>query len=981
MNENNTSERIKNYLMSGRLHKADAAVAAVLIVLIVILQMVSMPLSEALNDSTEVSYGYKAVEADGLYYVIDSGHARAICFNKDGKAEFELTQGPDGEGLYIDEISVGKDCLYISTSVWDGMLLAGEQVLKYDLDGKYIETVTDNDYASDGETVNKHKLYGLHASDEGVSYAACLRDKVVFYTNGKEVYSLKYDNAFNAVSDIAISGNDLIILNKNGEIRRFDPSGKDTLVYTTDWAAQRIRVPFRIGVNGDEVLFTDIRTQTALTTNTAAETAVILAYETDSQTVTATEDGKGVLLTDSEGLRVTGDKDTVYTTVRKSTPVLIRQAAFLFALFFEIAAVLIVLCRFVSIMRARRKEGAKMSGSDTLVVLGLAAFVGVIVSAMLLNAFEDSYKDKIREQLKTTAYVVAAGIDESDLDDVVIAKDYGNEAYNNLCTTMKHAIPMNVEFSRTAYCNIMRLSDEGSYGYAIAYLDESIGTFFRVDDFEKKELQEVYDTGKPVWNDESADVSGTYLSVKVPIKGDDDSVVGVVAVGADTYVVQDMISAMRSKVLLSIVAIVLLLWIVISEATSFVKARSEYNLAGSAADRMPPHLVRILIFTIFSAYNLVSSFLPVYILRNSDTLPEAWRSTGAALPMTVNIFVMGIMSLFCAKAVRRLGIKRVFMISMLCSLAGNLIIVILPGYAPIMTGLILDGIGVGLITNAVYVMLTYLPDESERQEGFAIYNTASLSGINFGMILGGLLATNVGQRNVFVVAAIFWAALLLLGSYLTGTLAGILKAPDEEEDDDRHTAGKFLRHKSIWSFIVLIQNPYIIFNSFVFYFVPLFSDGLGYGEVMASVFLMLYSETAVMLGKSLPDKAEKTLGSRALYAAVGLNVLAVAIFTLTWNVQGLIVALLLLGLSASFAKPSQQSYFLGLKPTQKYGEDKAMGLYNFSENIGESLGPVVFGRLMAGTQAGIMAFLGLIVALGGAHFALNGKEIHKNAGN
>jgi MFS-type transporter involved in bile tolerance (Atg22 family) len=98
-------------------------------------------------------------------------------------------------------------------------------------------------------------------------------------------------------------------------------------------------------------------------------------------------------------------------------------------------------------------------------------------------------------------------------------------------------------------------------------------------------------------------------------------------------------------------------------------------------------------------------------------------------------------------------------------------------------------------------------------------------------------------------------------------------------------------------------------------------------------------------------------------------------------VQGLIVALLLLGLSASFAKPSQQSYFLGLKPTQKYGEDKAMGLYNFSENIGESLGPVVFGRLMAGTQAGIMAFLGLIVALGGAHFALNGKEIHKNAGN
>ncbi len=977
MKENNTKGKIKNYLLSGSLCKADAAVAAVLILLIVAIQMVSMPLSEALKDSTEVSYGYKAVEAGGLYYVIDSGHERLLCFDKDSRARFALTEGPDGFGLYIDDVSVGKDSLYITVSEWDGMLLAGEKVLKYDLDGKYIDTVAVRDYAADNEVVNKHKLYGVQASDEGVSYAECLKDKVVFYTNDEAVYTLNYDDAFNAVSDIAISGSDLIILNKNGEIRRFDPSGNDNLIYTTEWAAQRIRIPFRIGLSGDNVLFTDIRTQTVLITDAANETASIVAYETESQTVTAAEDGSGVLLTDSEGLRVTGKKDTVYTTVRKSTPVLVRQTAFLLVVILLAAAVVITLIRLIMILKANK--GKKVSGSDTLIVLGMAAFVGIIVSAMLLGAFEDSYKDKIREQLKTTAYVVAAGIDESDLDGVVLARDFGNEAYENLCTTMKNAIPMNVDFSRTAYCNIMRLSDEGNYGYAIAYLDQSIGTFFRVDDFEKKELQEVYDTGKPVWNDQSADVSGTYLSVKVPIKGEDGSVVGVVAVGSDTYVVQDMIGAMRRKVLLSIVAIVLLLWIVISEATSFIKARSEY-VENAVKGRMPAHLVRILIFTIFSAYNLVSSFLPVYILRNSDALPAAWRSTGAALPMTVNIFVMGIMSLFCAKAVRKLGIKRVFMISMLCSLTGNLVIVLLKGYAPIMAGLVLDGIGVGLITNAVYVMLTYLPDEAERQEGFAIYNTASLSGINFGMILGGLLATNIGQKNVFFVAALFWGVLLLLGSYLTGTLAGILKAPDEEEDtEDRHTVGKFLRNRSIWSFIVLIQNPYIIFNSFIFYFVPLFSDGLGYGEVMASVFLMLYSETAVMLGKSLPDQVEKKLGSRALYAAIGLNVLAVAIFTITWNVQGLIISLLLLGLSASFAKPSQQTYFLGLKATQKYGEDRAMGIYNFSENIGESLGPVVFGRLMAGTQAGIMAFLGLIVALGGAHFALNGKEIRKDA--
>jgi len=90
------------------------------------------------------------------------------------------------------------------------------------------------------------------------------------------------------------------------------------------------------------------------------------------------------------------------------------------------------------------------------------------------------------------------------------------------------------------------------------------------------------------------------------------------------------------------------------------------------------------------------------------------------------------------------------------------------------------------------------------------------------------------------------------------------------------------------------------------------------------------------------------------------------------------MALIILGIAASFGKPSQQAYFLSRKITKEYGEDKAMGIYNFSENIGESLGPMVFARLVGASFMNFATFLGTITGLGTLHFVLNRKELKEN---
>ena len=138
----------------------------------------------------------------------------------------------------------------------------------------------------------------------------------------------------------------------------------------------------------------------------------------------------------------------------------------------------------------------------------------------------------------------------------------------------------------------------------------------------------------------------------------------------------------------------------------------------------------------------------------------------ASLPFTVNIFVMGAMSLITPTLIKKLGMGHVLIISSLSALYGNFVMFLIPGSYPIIFfGLIMDGIGVGLITNATYVLLTYIKDEDDRQQGFNVYNIASLTGSNFGMMLGSILAVLLSQRATFLIVALIWLSLMEIRTF------------------------------------------------------------------------------------------------------------------------------------------------------------------------------------------------------------------------
>lgn len=973
----------REYLFLHELKTADIVLGIFASVLLVLCWSFRMPFSEVFAPDVDITLGYSAKQdADGLYYVVDNGHNRLLCFDGQSRLKYAMENPSTGEdSLYIEDFAIDNGLLYLSATEWNGMLLSKEVVAVFQK-GRYVRTITERDYS--GMQVNKHRFHGITVQDGVLSYIETEKDsltahRVTLADGSERTQQISLKNAFNAVGDGAFYGDAFYVLQKNGNITACEGE-KQIQVYSTRWKGEENRFPYRMTISpGGEVAFMDIYAGQVVKVDSNLRKGIPIGEKTVSQTIHYTQDGSGRMYLEDDALRVVSDAGTVtYLTLQKN----VWQMAFQIGWF--VALVLLVILLSILLFRTAVATVTRKYETSQLVSFGViatVAMVAAILCGMLIGNFSDIYRGRIMVMMENSARIVANQIPAETISKIQRAEDFDSAAYKSLCDLMEKVFPMDVDLNQQTYCNILRLSEDGERGFTVAYMDQSVGDFFPLDETETEEVRRIYQEGTSalaVWNENVADVSGTYLVVKVPICND-GSVSGVVAVGMDTYVINGMITRLQLQILLSVIVILMLIWLIISEAMAWFSNLSIYrrSLLNGKVDTIPGHLIRLLVFAVFGCYNMTATFLPVWILRNSELFAEASRELMASLPLTVNIFVMGVMSLTTALAVRHLGIGKIMTLSTLCSLSGNLIMFLIPSYFAIFVGLLLDGIGVGLITNATYGLLTYVKEEENQQWGFTIYNAACLSGINFGMLLGSLLAVAIGQRPVFLIVAAVWLVLMLAGNLMVRQLTGLVAASAQEKSAGEISIGRFLFNKPVLSFIVLIQNPYIVFNSFVFYFVPLFCGNMGYDETIVSILIMVYSEVAVLMGDTLTRRITQTLGNKGMYVAYLTNVAAVMVFALTRNMLGLVLALLMMGTAAGYGKTLQQIWFLKQKQVGRYGEDRAMGVYNFTENIGESLGPIVFSRLMAQRPllGAVSAFCGGMVALGGAHFALNSREL------
>ena len=924
-------------------------------------------------------------DGQGSIFVIDDERSRVVKINSREEVEYVLKcnrQEADSFSYVEDMEADPAGNIYLLDAGWDDTdsAVAREAILVYDAQGRYVDTLLEITY--EDEFLDKHKLFALSYWDRALYYVQSEQEGFYVYKVSVETKEIEriafyeYDNAFNLIQDYTLNSNAAAVyaLDKRGKILK-GADGVLTYLYDTgaDPAYAGETALYRLVSDGNHsVYLTDIRQNKLYRYTEGTESLKVFADQGQVLSITSAfaQDGSIVLgmLLDSEvqicridpGSR--GEDDPVIiipqisgNSFAKSSSYLMRETAFQLSVIVAALSLFWLAIRVLIFLFGIRLSAVQKNG---VLAAGTAAAVAILIVTQLLDQFADVYREELMNKLSILAHTVSGMVDGDSLGRIRTSEDYMNEDYQALMAALQQSLNREDEYVQEMYCNVLRYED--GKGFAIAYLDNSIGTYYPREEEETLELAHIYETGREVRNAVN-DTTGSYIYVCVPVMDGQGAVVGVIEVGTTTNVISKNIDRMKRSVLVTLTLVIFMVLSLFGETLSFFEWRARYkndkredSLQESQKTRIPLHLLRLSIFVTYMAFNVASSFMPIYAARFVTDDLRIPGELAASLPITLNLIFVGVTSVFCAPLLKRFSFRSVAAVGAGISMCGDATLFLGQSYYLLVLGLILNGIGMGLITNSTNTFIASVAGEDVRTAGFSLFNAGSLSGTACGMMLGASLAGVAGQRSVFFCSAFIWALVMVLFWVLGRSLGGVL-----EKEKQHKNVGAFLTSRGVLPYMLLIQFPYVMVNSFVFYYVPIYGNAQGFSESIVCLLLMLNSLCSVYLSVAVTKYMSNKFKQGAIYLSGGIALTALLLFGFHSTVPMLLAVLLLLGFAGSFGTSVRQTYFTGLSGVQEYGEESAMGVYNLMDNLGGSAGPILFGVIMSGADPlpGLAAFV------------------------
>lgn len=965
-------QKILKYMWQKKIRKLDLFMALILAAGLFFLGSQAYKADGLFKSSITMTDAYMACQDEkGNTYIIDNGHTRVLKLNLEYEVEFSLRGNSREEDTisYVSDLAVGSSGdIFVEENHWGGMYIDREAILVYDADGNYKATCYDVPY--NDEYVDKRKIFGMTAWENWIYFAVLHSDVIEIRRIDQTSYlseavaAIDYTNAFNAVYDVSLKPSEkcMYVLDKRGQVLYFDEALQEVLydcAKDPEYAGKAAFYTMAADSEGN-IYLADIKGNSIFRLAKASDGLERLISGGTALSVDVQTQADGTVLVsavyDGELYQIDGGNNVAFRgSVFERTA---DFSIFMAIIYAAGAAVLLsgiwVLARGIALLSGLKFSDVTRNG---ILISGIVVIVVAIIVAQLMASFRSVYTEELFEKLSISAHAVSTQLDAEIIEDVNAPEDFMSDAYNALMDVMEKTLNREYEFNQNIYCNILKY--ENGEAFSVAYLDQSTGTYYPLDEVETQEVAFVYETGTDVLNGGKDDVAGSFAYVKAPVFGERGHVAAVVAVGSDTTLISQQIRDMQGTVLITLVTIILVLLFLFGEVLGFFDLRSKYKKSAAAAETqgmdgkseaVPLHMVRLIIFVTFLAFNMATSFLSVYAARLVSDNIGIPRELAASLPVTLNLAFMGIMSLFCAPLMSRFCFKNIAAVSAVICFAGDMTIFLNSNYYALIGGLVLNGIGVGLITNCLNMFISSSRDMDLKRDGFTIFNSGSTSGINIGSMLGASLAGALSQQKVFAVSAAAWIVVaflfLALGKYIS-------RAGKMAEDEAKRSVGKsmgfgrFIVSPGVWGYMLCVQIPYIMLNSFIFYYVPLYGAEQGFSESVTCLLLMVNSLCSVFFGVGLTNFFVSRFKQATIYISTAMSLGALLLFAASPTVGVLIVTLLIMGISSSFGVSSKSVYFTELPQVRAYGEEQSMGVYNLSDNVGESVGPMIFGPLMA----------------------------------
>ena len=930
-----------------------------------------------LSSGREVAYPYYAtMDKQGNAYIINEGKSEILKVSPYQEILARLSNMDHQEDVFWEANDVAVDetgNIYVHDVHWmdTGLGMAEERIIKFDANGNYLEVVFSKEYTE--TMIMKRHFFALEYREGEILFAVAddLEGSITVYgisgnKNEAEVRQQIFREDVESIQDIAIGIQEQVYyVDKFGAVYRWD--GEETCVYQTP--EKTFILPYSITVaETGEIYFTDLCNSEVYQIRDMEVSKFIdselydnMARREETEALLTIEAAEGNLFLTSGNrtgyMNLESGSYSQFTIMSYKTffqaMIILRCMAFAIAAIIFFYYLLVLLNYLIASKVVVKNQG-------TIIMIAAVACTTIVVMSSMLNHLKDIYVEERLSNMCTVSQIATDTIDAELLHNVTYPADYGNDSYVALQEFMNQLIDVTSVYSENIYCNLVKLQD-GRY-YALAYMDNSIGAYYPLDAGESEEARKVYKTKESYINDGKSDSTGSYVYVKAPVIDDSGEIAGIVEVGMVSDTLGAKIDEIRTKIMVSITLIVIIAIFLIKEVMSFWISHKEWKQkkAATKAAVFPISWFRIFVVLCFAAYNMPTCFLPVYMESFYDkSLPMSVELAGS-LPLTANFMMIGIMSLLCSGFICRLGFRMVIMLGGGFSLIGDLTMSVASDYWMAVGGLILNGIGCGFIMNALSIIVANQSNE-EQEEGFSVMSGSILTGMISGTVIGAALAENIGETKMFLFSSGIWFVLILFGLITGGAFK--MKAQIKEKQEKKSTF-RFLRSGKTLGYFICMVVPFTIIGGFTSYFLPVFAAEYGLTESQTSLLLVMNCLVGIFLSETLTKVMLKSLGRGAIYLSTILSLAGLVLFGMFQNLYMLAFVLLLLGAARSFGAPIREITFCGQEEVQDYGEDRAMGLYNFADNVGDSLGTIVFGSILTvGFSVGMWALSGVSVVM------------------
>ncbi len=930
---------------------------------------------------------FSASDLNSNSYVIDSSMMRIIKI-KDNSAIYTIEGGLKEQGFYCaQEITTdSRGNLYVLDYVLDdkGQYVEKERILKYSDNGSYMGEVFSYIYKEDERPLRTGNICSITIYDSSLYFYMKQIDTIQMHSvniNSREetlIRSIDFKDAGNLVIDFATSkdAQKSYFTTKRGEIYSSDSNGQVTNIYLEDDSDSKTpnSIPWEIEIDDrGTVYYTDLLGREIKTIENDKVSSSILSSEFikskgfDNQNgiyYRLSVKGNEVYTVCNENVIGYSDQNIVFFASESALPLsvyLFNMLNWVYLLIF--VASIFYICRFVYISIFKKKISTVLMQSAFVTVV--IAIVTIIVSSMMLSSFESRYETEVFNRIEHTMYLTSRNIDGDTLEKINKPIHFMDENYKKVREQLHSSFNDNKDvWNEGFYGALYTVVDDKPY--AIMYYDDSKCPFYPLyEDGSEVDYLNSFNENKTITT-KSSDVEGDWMYGITPVFNSKGETVGVLEVGTDLFGFQAENNKLRNNVLLETATLLVVLVFVMIEITilsNIIQRRRELPkvlVKDGKITKNDTLLIRPLCFLIYAACFVSMSFTPILMKQLYEPMFGLSESIILALPISAEALFLAVFSVIGGYVLDKVGWKYTFVTGMCILFAGQLASGLADSAMFFILARALAGCGMGLtfISMQNYVVLP--ESEEDRNEGIAALNSGGYAGLNSGLIVGGMLAGTIGFSKVYFVSAIIVLICVLIAIKATKN-AIAHGSENREKGSSVKLIFKFFKSYKICMFFLMVLLPVIICTMFIDYYFPLFAESQNMSTSSIGRAFLLNGLSIIYLGPLLSKYIPKYIGSKLSMLLAGAIVCTGIIqFAIIGTITSALVAIFLIGVGESFGITTRINYYSSTNEVAKLGQGKALGYYGLIENLGQVLGPIIYGIAVSVGVAKGISFMGML---------------------